>query len=90
MAASETHGLKFIARVEVLKKMRALHAREGRAIEDALNALRFLEREEERYGENQRRQALETANTETAIDRTEDQDIGRFCFGIVDSNSFSP
>ncbi len=46
---------EIIARVEVLKKIRALHAREGRAIEDALNALRFLEREEERYGENQRR-----------------------------------
>jgi hypothetical protein len=52
---------QIIARVEKLKSIPSLHAREDRAIEDALTALRFLEREEERYDENQRRQALETA-----------------------------
>jgi hypothetical protein len=52
---------EIIARVEELKKIQGLHAQEDRAIEDALNALRFLEREEEQYDENQRRQALETA-----------------------------
>jgi hypothetical protein len=52
---------EIIARVEELKKIPALHAREDQAIDDALNALRFLEREEERYDENQRRQALDTA-----------------------------
>jgi hypothetical protein len=44
-----------------LKKIPALHEREDQAIDDALNALRFLELEEERYHENQRRQVLETA-----------------------------
>jgi hypothetical protein len=44
-----------------LKKIPALHEREDQAIDDALNALRFLELEEERYDENQRRQVLETA-----------------------------
>jgi hypothetical protein len=44
-----------------LKKIPAPHEREDQAIDDALNALRFLELEEERYDENQRRQALETA-----------------------------
>jgi hypothetical protein len=52
---------EIVARVEKLKSMPGLHAREDRAIDDALNALRFLEGEEERYDENQRRQALETA-----------------------------
>jgi hypothetical protein len=52
---------EIVARVEKLKSIPGLHAREDRAIDDALNALRFLEREEERYDENQRRQALETA-----------------------------
>ena len=52
---------EIIARVEELKKIPALHEREDQAIDDALNALRFLELEEERYDENQRRQALETA-----------------------------
>ena len=52
---------QIIARVEKLKSIPTLHAREDRAIEDALTALRFLEREEERYDENQRRRALETA-----------------------------
>jgi len=44
-----------------LKKIPALHEREDQAIDDVLNALRFLELEEERYDENQRRQVLETA-----------------------------
>jgi hypothetical protein len=52
---------EIIVRVEKLRTIPGLHAREDRAIEDALNALRFLEREEERYDENQRRKALETA-----------------------------
>jgi hypothetical protein len=52
---------QIIARVEKLKSIPSLHAREDQAIDDALNALRFLELEEERYDENQRRQALETA-----------------------------
>ena len=52
---------EILVRVEKLKSIPSLHAREDRAIDDALNALRFLEREEDRYDENQRRQALETA-----------------------------
>jgi hypothetical protein len=52
---------EIIARVEKLKNIPGLHAREDQAIEDALNALRFLEREEEVYDENQRRKAIETA-----------------------------
>ena len=52
---------EILARVEKLKSIPSLHAREDRAIDDALNALGFLEREEDRYDENQRRQALETA-----------------------------
>jgi hypothetical protein len=51
---------EIVARVEKLKSIPGLHAREDRAIDHALNALRFLERERERYNENQRRQALET------------------------------
>jgi hypothetical protein len=52
---------EIIARVETLKTVPGLHAWEDQAIEDALNALRFLEREEDRYDENQRRRALDTA-----------------------------
>jgi hypothetical protein len=52
---------EIIARVETLKTVPGLHEQEDRAIDDALNALRFLEREEDRYDENQRRQALDTA-----------------------------
>ena len=52
---------EIIGRVETLKTMPGLHEQEDRAIDDALNALRFLEREEDRYDENQRRLALETA-----------------------------
>src|ERR1700690_623741 len=52
---------EILARVKKLKSIPILHAREDRAIDDALNALRFLEREEERYDENQRRRALESA-----------------------------
>jgi hypothetical protein len=52
---------EIVARVEKLKSVPGLHAREDRAIDDALNALRFLEGEEARYDENQRRQTLETA-----------------------------
>jgi hypothetical protein len=52
---------EIIARVEMLKTVPGLHEQEDRAINDALNALRFLEREEDRYDENQRREALDTA-----------------------------
>jgi hypothetical protein len=64
--ASETPGLRSL-RVEKLKSIPSLQAREDRAIENALTALRFLEREEERYDENQRRQALETAMRKTSV-----------------------
>jgi hypothetical protein len=52
---------EIVVRVEKLRSVAGLHAGEDRALEDALNALQFLQREEERYDENQRRQALETA-----------------------------
>jgi hypothetical protein len=52
---------ELVARVEKLKNLPGLHEREYQAIDDAFNALRYLEREEERYDENQRRKALETA-----------------------------
>jgi hypothetical protein len=71
-----------------LRKIPGLHAWEDQAIEDALNALRFLERQEERYDENQRGRALDTQgfrhpDAETAIHRTEDHEVRRFCFGIA-------
>jgi hypothetical protein len=49
------------SRIEKLKELPGLHAAEERAIDDALNALRFLEREEDHYDENQRRETLEVA-----------------------------
>ena len=49
------------SRVEKLKDIPGLHASEHQAIDDALNALRFLEREEDRYDEDQRRETLESA-----------------------------
>jgi hypothetical protein len=53
---------EIIARVEELRNAPGLHTPERQAIEDALSTLRFLEREEDRYDENQRRAALETAS----------------------------
>jgi hypothetical protein len=50
------------SRVEKLKDIPGLHSAEHQAIDDALNALKFLEREEDRYGENQRRETLEVAS----------------------------
>jgi len=50
------------SRVEKLKDIPGLHSAEYQAIDDALNALRFLEREEDRYDENQRRETLEVAS----------------------------
>jgi inhibitor of KinA sporulation pathway (predicted exonuclease) len=50
-------------RVEKLKDLPGLHAAEHQAIDDALNALRFLEREEDRYDENQRRETLDVVAT---------------------------
>jgi hypothetical protein len=52
---------EIIARVEMLKTVPGLHEQEDRAIDDALSALRFVEREEQRYDVNQRRTALDTA-----------------------------
>ncbi len=48
-------------RVEKLKELPGLHVADRQAIDDALNALRFLERDEDRYDENQRRETLEVA-----------------------------
>jgi hypothetical protein len=50
------------SRVEKLKDIPGLLATEHQAIEDALSALRFLEREEKRYDESQRRETLEVAS----------------------------
>jgi hypothetical protein len=50
-----------MARFEGLKSLPGLHAEELQAIDNALNALSFLEREENRYDEIQRLRALETA-----------------------------
>jgi hypothetical protein len=50
------------SRVEKLKGIPGLHAKEHQEIDDALNALRFLEREEDRYDENQRRETLDVAS----------------------------
>ena len=52
---------EIVARLEKLKSIPGLHAREDQAIDDALSALKFLEKEEDRYDENQRRKALDTA-----------------------------
>ena len=52
---------EIVARVEKLKSLPGLHAREEQALEDALNAIKFLEREEDRYDENQRRETLAVA-----------------------------
>ena len=50
------------SRVEKLKDLPGLHSTEYQSIEDALSALRFLEREEDRYDENQRRETLEVVS----------------------------
>ena len=52
---------EIVARVEKLKSLPGVHAREDQALEDALNALKFLEREEDRYDEDQRRETLAVA-----------------------------
>jgi hypothetical protein len=49
------------ARIEKLKTLPGLHTEEFNALDHALSTLRFLEREEDRYDENQRRKALENA-----------------------------
>lgn len=49
---------EIVARVEKLKGIPGLHAQERQAIEDALNALKLLERQEDLYDENQRRETL--------------------------------
>jgi hypothetical protein len=48
-------------RVEELKRLPGLHGAELQAIDNALYALRFLEREEDRYDEIERLRALEMA-----------------------------
>ena len=50
-------------RIEKLHNIPGLHAKERQAIEDALNSLRSLEREEERYAADERRIA------ETALEK---------------------
>ena len=49
------------SRVEKLQDIPGLHSEERQAIDDALNALRFLEREEDRYDEKERRETLGVA-----------------------------
>ena len=49
------------ARIEKLHDVPGLHAAELHAIDDAYRVLQFLECEEERYGEEQRRRAIEEA-----------------------------
>src|SRR4029079_18777303 len=49
---------QILNRVETLKNIPGLHSAEHQAINDALNALKFLQREEDRYDENQRRETL--------------------------------
>jgi hypothetical protein len=51
------------ARIEKLHNIPGLHAKERQAIEDALNSLRSLEREEERYAADEHRIA------ETALEK---------------------
>jgi hypothetical protein len=53
--------IEIVARVERLKSIQSLHAQEDQALGDALNALKFLEREEDGYDENQRRETLAAA-----------------------------
>jgi hypothetical protein len=52
---------ELVARVEKLKNVPGLHEREYQAIDDAFNALRYLEREENRFEEKERRETLEVA-----------------------------
>jgi len=53
---------QILNRVETLKNIPGLHSAEHQAINAALNALKFLQREEDRYDENQRRETLEAAS----------------------------
>jgi hypothetical protein len=48
-------------RLEKLKQLPGLHAKEHQAIEDALNNLRVLEREEKCFAEAEKKHALEEA-----------------------------
>ena len=48
-------------RLERLKQLPGLHAQEHQAIEDALNNLRVLEREEKRFADDEKKRALEDA-----------------------------
>ena len=53
---------EILSRLEILKNISGLHSAESQAINDALNALKFLEREEDRYDENERRETLDVAS----------------------------
>jgi hypothetical protein len=55
---------EIVMRVEKLKSIPGLHDAERRAIDDALNALRFLEQVEDRYDQHQRWRLLERAARE--------------------------
>jgi hypothetical protein len=48
-----------LARIEKLRALPDLHAKERQAIEDAMRGLRFLEREEVRHNEQHKRLAVE-------------------------------
>jgi hypothetical protein len=68
---------EIISRMEKLQTMPGLHQPERQAIEDALTGLRFLEREDARYLENQHRAAAQAAleklgSIGPAIDRLKD------------------
>jgi hypothetical protein len=52
---------EIVKRVEALRDIPGLHEDEQRAIEDALNNLRVLEREEVRYAADEQRKLAEAA-----------------------------
>src|SRR4029077_11017038 len=49
------------SRLEQLKQLPGLHGQEFQAIEDALNNLRVLEREEKRFAEGEKKRVLDEA-----------------------------
>jgi hypothetical protein len=60
------------SRVEKLKDLPGLHSTEYQSIEDALSALRFLEREEDRYDENSAPGNFRSCLSQDSIPRTQD------------------
>src|SRR5579862_1863340 len=88
--ASETHS-EILGRVEILKTVPGLREQEDRAIDAALNAFRFLEREEDRYDENQRSTARFSTPPHGSWNfRAEDQQAGRVLFGVGLTADSSP